>query len=193
METARIIQILAVVVFTFVAAVWDTRTKKIPNRLTVPAFCLALAYHAVAGFATAGFAGMGERLLFALAGFGTGFGILLVLFLIGGGGAGDVKMMGALGAWLGAYDTLFVFLVSALLALFGSGLILTVEVLSKNFGYVRRRYFQRRADEQGSLSEERSKTNATRNRERRRIMPYGVPVALATWLVLAYVELISKT
>jgi len=86
----NLVFVLVVGAFTAVAAVSDLRTRRLPNWLTVPAFAAGLLAHTVVN----GFAGLG----FALLGFATGFGLLLVLWLIGGGGGGDVKLMGALGA-----------------------------------------------------------------------------------------------
>src|SRR5262245_42139787 len=82
-----------VAIFTATCAVLDYRTQKIPNWLTVPAAVLALAYHSLAPG--------GSGVLFALGGFGIGFALLLLPWLLGGGGMGDVKMLAALGAWMG--------------------------------------------------------------------------------------------
>jgi prepilin peptidase CpaA len=76
------------------AACWfDVRTRRIPNWLTFPAAALGLvaATFANGGSGTASSAG---GLLF-------GLGLFFPLFLLKGLGAGDVKLMGALGAWLG--------------------------------------------------------------------------------------------
>lgn len=162
--------------FTLVGAVCDARTKKLPNRLTVPAFALGLVFHAVIGAMNAGAAGLAAGLGFAFAGFATGFSILLVLWLIGGGGAGDVKMMGALGAWLGPKLTLYVFIFSAVFVAFASVGVLAIAGMTKGMAYTRRRYLK-------PANTDRSKRPT--EPARRRLMPYGVPLALATWFVLA--------
>ncbi|MBL0715190.1 MAG: prepilin peptidase [Desulfosarcina sp.] len=51
--------------------------------------------------------------MFALTGLFTGSGLLLVFFLMGGMGGGDVKLMAALGAWLGPVATLNLFVLTA--------------------------------------------------------------------------------
>ena len=45
-----------------------------------------------------------------------GFAALIILYLVGGMGAGDVKLMAALGAWLGMPLTFYVFIASSLAA-----------------------------------------------------------------------------
>jgi prepilin peptidase CpaA len=182
-EVAQIIFLTAVVTLTLIGAVLDWRTKMLPNWLTVPGFAAALLYHAVYGFWQGGGWGCAASLGFALGGFATGFGILLVLWLIGGGGAGDVKMMGAVGAWLGAELTLKVFLVSVLFVIFGSLAFLAGQMLAKGLSHTRRRYLAPAETTPGD--DAASQRLAQLQRQRRRLMPYGVPLAFATWIVLA--------
>jgi prepilin peptidase CpaA len=78
---------------SLLAAIWDLHSRRIPNILTVPVAVTGLVYMTW----TEGLTGLGEALgaclLLALP--------YVVLFVFAGGGAGDAKMMGALGAWLG--------------------------------------------------------------------------------------------
>ncbi|WP_027181220.1 A24 family peptidase [Oleidesulfovibrio alaskensis] len=76
------------------AVVTDIRAMRIPNWLTFPAMFAGLAGHGAAGGA--------DGLLFSLAGLGLGAALMLLPFLAGVMGAGDVKLMGAAGAFLGA-------------------------------------------------------------------------------------------
>ena len=165
--------------FVAVAAVSDLRTRRLPNWLTVPAFAAAVLAHT----AVNGLGGLG----FALAGFATGFSILLVLWLIGGGGGGDVKLMGALGAWLGTSLTLAVFFASTVLAVVATAAILLAGMFSRGFLYVHRRYIRpgstsRPVKQKHSAGADDARRDA---RIRRRVLPYAVPVALGTWAVLA--------
>jgi prepilin peptidase CpaA len=76
------------------AACWcDVRTRRIPNWLTFPAAVLGLA----AATATHG----GSGAMASAAGLFVGLLLFFPLFALRGLGAGDVKLMGALGAWLG--------------------------------------------------------------------------------------------
>lgn len=176
MELSQGIFLIAVVVFTLTAMVSDLRTRTLPNWLTVSGFAVGILFHLI----TNGLSGLG----FAMGGFAVGFGILLVLWLIGGGGGGDVKLMGAVGAWLGPQMTLVVFLLSTLFALLGSMVVLTHKSVNRGFGYVQRRYARPRKI---SIKAAATATPADRAQQcQRRLLPYALPVALGTWLVLAW-------
>jgi prepilin peptidase CpaA len=75
------------------AVVSDLATRRIPNLLTFGAALLAVAAH---GYA-AGWTGAGM----SLAGWLLGVAFFFPVFALGGMGAGDLKLLGALGAWLG--------------------------------------------------------------------------------------------
>ena len=188
MDVGQIVLIACVVVFTLIAAFCDWRIRKLPNVLTVPAFAAAIVFHVGYGAATGGFAGAGSHFVFAIAGFGTGFGILLVLWLIGGGGGGDVKFMGALGAWLGAEQTLYVFLISAVLIAIGAIGILALQFINRGMVGTKSRFLDsgKAASDQKRKEKKIDKATAEMQRKvHRRLMPFGVPAALATWMVLA--------
>lgn len=88
----------ALVTVLVVAVVVDLRSSRIPNWLTFPAMGFALAAHTwLTGV---------HGTLFSLAGLGAGFGLLLLVYLAGGIGAGDVKLMAAVGAMVGPYGVL---------------------------------------------------------------------------------------
>lgn len=78
---------------SLVAAVSDLRSRRIPNVLTIPVLVAGLVWAAwtrgLPGIADA----MGACFLLALP--------FVLLFLFAGGGAGDAKLMGAIGVWLG--------------------------------------------------------------------------------------------
>jgi len=82
-----------------VACITDVRTRRIPNILTFGAAAAGLG----AGAALNGTDGV----LTASAGWGVGVAVFFIPFALGGLGAGDVKLMAALGAWLGPGDALW--------------------------------------------------------------------------------------
>ncbi|WP_444633627.1 A24 family peptidase [Cupriavidus oxalaticus] len=77
------------------AAAIDLQRRRIPNWLTFGAWLLALpAQVALLGF--------GSGLVAWTLGWLTGLAVFLPLYMLGGMAAGDVKLMAAIGAWLGA-------------------------------------------------------------------------------------------
>jgi prepilin peptidase CpaA len=103
-------------------AVWqDLVQHRIPNLLTVGGLIAALLAHLILG----GLAGLVD----ALAGATVGFGCFLPLYLFKGTGAGDVKLMAAVGAFLGAGDAF----VAVLLALVAGGALALCLVISRLF------------------------------------------------------------
>lgn len=75
------------------AAIWDLRTRRIPNILTGPLLAAGLFY-AVCFDGSRGLGEAAGACLFLAAPF-------LLMFLFAGGGGGDAKLMGGIGAWLG--------------------------------------------------------------------------------------------
>ena len=75
------------------ACVTDLRTRRIPNVLTFGGALAGLAFHA----ATGGVGGFSQ----AIGGWTVGAMVFAIPFALGGLGGGDVKLLAALGAWLG--------------------------------------------------------------------------------------------
>ncbi len=97
---------IATLTVAAMAAATDVSTRRVPNLLTFGAAASALLYHAVEG----GPSGLG----LALAGWLIGAAIFFPVFALGGMGAGDVKLVAALGAWLGPLGALQIALGSAI-------------------------------------------------------------------------------
>jgi prepilin peptidase CpaA len=94
-------------VLTVIAAcVSDVSTSRIPNALTFAAAALALVFHAAAP------AGLGVT--HTALGLIVGLAVFFPLFALGAMGAGDVKLMAALGAWLGWKSVIYVALYGSL-------------------------------------------------------------------------------
>jgi prepilin peptidase CpaA len=89
----------AAIAIATVACAWDLRTRRIPQALTLGGAMAAVAYHVAIGGAPAGVA--------SLSGWAVGLVLFLIPFALGGLGAGDVKLLGALGAWLGPANALW--------------------------------------------------------------------------------------
>src|SRR5690349_371597 len=84
---------VAAVVVAGVAVFFDLRARRIPNILTFGAAALAIVAHAIDGGASGALA--------AIAGWLVGAAIFFPVFALGGIGAGDIKLLAAVGALLG--------------------------------------------------------------------------------------------
>jgi prepilin peptidase CpaA len=87
--------LLDITLFAFVAVscIVDVRTRRIPNAISGPAMLVGVALNALY-YGSSG-------LVWSLAGLAAMITILLAPFALGGLGGGDVKMMAAVGAFLG--------------------------------------------------------------------------------------------
>lgn len=98
------LEIITISIAAF-AAVWDLRTRKIPNWLTFPAMLLGIGVMTWQNGLPGLISSIGGLLL--------GVALLFLFFLIGGMGAGDVKLLGAIGALQGGHFVWFTFLYGA--------------------------------------------------------------------------------
>ncbi|QGJ71439.1 Hypothetical protein PBC10988_31440 [Planctomycetales bacterium 10988] len=110
-----IVPILVVAIFALIAAALDIWRLKINNLITLPLLFSGVVYHLGVGFYL-GSPYLLPGILGSIIGLLFGIGILLVPWLMGGVGGGDLRLMGAVGAWLGLELALWVFVVGALAA-----------------------------------------------------------------------------
>jgi prepilin peptidase CpaA len=89
-----------------VAVVCDLHTRRIPNRLTFGAALVGIMAH---GY----YSGL-TGITTALTGWVAGAAIFFPVFALGGMGAGDIKLLGAIGAWLGPVAAVWVALFSGI-------------------------------------------------------------------------------
>ena len=104
------------------AAAWDWRTGRVPNRLTYPAMLLGLVWAALTGAIAGGAAGAGDGLARAVIAGGAGLLPFYVIFAAGGLGGGDAKLMGAVGAISASWrcvlaTTVYAFVIGFVLAI----------------------------------------------------------------------------
>jgi prepilin peptidase CpaA len=117
---------IVVVGVAAIAAGWDLTTKRIPNLLTFGAAIGAVIAHAyVEGWSGAGM---------SVAGWAVGVAAFFPFFALGGLGAGDIKLLGAIGAWLGPMAAIWVALFSGI-----AGGVLAVAVAA-SAGYLTRAF-----------------------------------------------------
>ena len=89
-----------------IATITDLRSRRIPNWLVLPFLFLGI------GVSTwmQGWHGLGQ----SAAGMGMGLVIFGLLFMLGGMGAGDVKLFAAIGAWIGPHQLLIALILVSL-------------------------------------------------------------------------------
>lgn len=164
------------VLASLIAAVSDLRAYRIPNRLTIPLLFSGLAYCLL----TSGWWGLAA----SGAGAALGFGTLVGLYLAGGMGAGDVKLMTGLGAWLGPLMISDVLLTSCLVA----GVYALVLLVGKRLqrGPREDRYWPgwRKCLQPGLAGGELAELAASPGR-RRRLIPFGLVIFVGLLTTLA--------
>lgn len=106
-----------------IACVTDIRSRRIPNVLTFGAALAGLIFHLVTGGRDAGFD--------SAMGYLAGTALFLPFFVLGGMGAGDIKLLAALGAWVGPHEVLWL----AISASIAGGVFAVVVGLAR--GYLR--------------------------------------------------------
>lgn len=173
LSLASWILVVVVGLFTAIAAIWDYRQHRIPNNLTLPVFFAGWVYQGVFH----GWPGIGN----AAGGFLVGFGVLFVLWIVGGGGGGDVKLMGALSVWLGYRLTLLVLISSTATVILGTMVIVVWSVFTKGVRGMKTEYLAK-----GAAGGAKSQAESADDKKRRRIMAYAIPVCVATWIVMAW-------
>jgi prepilin peptidase CpaA len=158
-----------------VAAVIDGIKLKVPNWLTFPLVISGWIYSlAVFGW---------EGLVWSLAGTAVGLALLLPAYAIGGMGAGDVKLLAGVGAWVYATDTFYAFCVSAVIGgLLAIGMVLWRGDVRKHVaqfqGILWEIFTIRDPNQLSAIAAERKSTM--------RLLPYGIPITLGTILYFAW-------
>lgn len=151
-----------------ILAAWiDGKELKVPNWITFPMVLSGLIYSTVAG----------EGLMAGLLGMVVGLLCLLPLYSVGGMGAGDVKLMAGIGAWVGWKITFYSFCVSVVVGAIMAVLMVAwrgdwkkhyanfLQILSE-WTVIRNPY------ELSEIAAERKPTMF--------LLPYGIPICIGT-------------
>lgn len=167
------------------AAVIDIRQLRVPNRLTFPLLLCGLLYHGAVG----GLEGLQMSL------FGAAFGLLslIVAYVVGILGAGDVKLMAALGAWLGGPLVLQV-LVFAILALCLYSAVVLIysggwRSMRANLGLL---LFRIQTLGKHMMPDERVEEMAAKPVNRSSVVPFAVMIAIGCFCALIW-QVVAKT
>jgi prepilin peptidase CpaA len=165
------INLLLLIVVT-ISLVTDLRERKIYNKVVFPGILCGLVLNSY-------YSGL-DGLVFSLKGFALGIGLLLIPLVLGGMGAGDVKLLGAIGAIKGPA---FVFTAFLGTALAGGAIAVLILMKQKRFLLSVRRilaglYIMFTSKDVKALE-------TLESTEYSNIFPYGVAIAVGT--LVAYI------
>ncbi len=159
--------------FLLAAVISDLRRRRIPNLLTFPMMLVGVSFGAARGGIPGG--------AWAVLGIAAGGLLLLPPFLLGGMGAGDIKLLAGVGAFAGPVDVFKAFLLIAILGAVIAVFQLLIAGRAKRVRQIFEGWFQTLALRRNHavLHEERGNDGASGQK-----LPYAVPIAigsLAVW------------
>jgi prepilin peptidase CpaA len=151
-----------------VAAIIDGRQLRVPNWLTYPFALSGLVASLLPG---------GLGFWSSLGGLALGLALLLPLYAVGGMGAGDVKLLAGVGAWIGSTLIVYAFIATAIV-----GAVIAIERMItsgrlalhlQRMGQITREWITiRNPSTLAALAAER-KPSMT-------LLPYAIPMAIGT-------------
>lgn len=183
LDSVATLPLLVVLAACGITAITDVRSFRIPNYVTLPLFVAGILFHAILP--------SGNGLSFALLGGVVGFGCLILFHFLGGIGAGDVKLLAAVGTWIGPGAVFVLFLAAALLL--GACSIAMAwwhGTLQKNMQKVGVIFKQGAMLARYMGEEERVEEIVKQDDRRRRLVPFAVMVlgGIAILLVFKFVH-----
>ncbi|MEE9602639.1 MAG: A24 family peptidase [Thermoguttaceae bacterium] len=168
-----------VTVALIVAAVIDGWKLKVPNWITFPMVISGWIYST----AVFGWPGLG----WSLVGTAVGLALLMPAYAIGGMGAGDVKLLAGVGAWVWGTVTFYAFCLSAIV---GGVIALGMIIYQQKWRHHGLQFW-------GILNEimvvrdpQKLATAAAERKSSMTLLPYGIPIAIGTIAYFAWVGML---
>jgi len=159
------------IVLLTLSTITDIKWKKIPNALTFPIMITGVIVH--------GYKGGASGLIYSMEGLFLGLALLIVFYFMGMMGAGDVKLLGAVGSILGPAGVFKAFLFTAIV-----GGIYALVVLAYNgqlAGFIKRFALSVKL----SLMT-RGPTLVPNEEKASPVLCYGIAIALGTSLSMVF-------
>lgn len=174
-----------VTLFLILAAVIDGFELKVPNWLTFPMIISGWIYSAAAASWTGDPWWIG--LQWSMLGMVVGLMLLLPAYAIGGMGAGDVKLMAGVGAWMHATHTFYAFCATAIVgAVLAVGMVLFRRAWSKHL-----RQFWMIAMEIMTIRDPNQLSEiAAERKSSMLLLPYGIPIAIGSIAYFAWMGML---
>lgn len=168
------------VTVSITCAATDLRQRRIPNVLTYPtALTALLAYYVIGGW---------DGFLFSFSGLIFGFLLFLFPYFMGGMGAGDVKLMSAVGAVLGFQQTAISFL---FIAVCGGIMALGFMAYRRNLKHKILNTFL--AILNLGMHQDTSLLKVDKDKITQEGIPYGVAITSGVFLFFLYMFMNNKT
>jgi prepilin peptidase CpaA len=162
-------------VVLIVAAVIDGVQFRVPNWLTFPLIISGWIYN-VFFF---GWDGLGWSLLGTV----VGLALLLPLYAIGGMGAGDVKLLAGVGAWVHATHTFYAFSVSAFA---GAGIAVIMVLWRGSWRKHLDQTWMILAEVMTVRDPSKLSAMAAERKSSMLLLPYGIPIAIGSIVYFAW-------
>ncbi|WP_231930557.1 A24 family peptidase [Botrimarina hoheduenensis] len=167
-----------VTVTLIVAAVIDGMQLRVPNWITFPMIASGWVWSAT----LSPYAGW-EGLVYSLIGTAVGLALLLPAYAIGGMGAGDVKLMAGIGAWVWGTVTAYAFAVSAVVGgIIAIGMVLT----NKRWDKHHNQFWMILNEITAIKNPEQLAEIAAERKPRMMLLPYGIPIAIGSIAYFAW-------
>ncbi len=172
MSVIEIVPVVVQIIILTVAVITDIRLTRIPNWLTFPSMLFGICYHTY----TNGFHGF----VLCVAGLLLGICIFVPGYIVASMGAGDVKLMGAVGAFLGPGGVFAAVLATAIV-----GGLYAVIVLKLN-GVLKETVIRYRTMLTALIITRRFNYIPLEKGTKSHFMAYGVAIAIGTLISVIY-------
>lgn len=171
-----------VVTITLIVAAWiDGKELRVPNWITGPMVLTGLLFNLIQG----GWGSWNSGLAGALLGMVVGLATLFWLWMLGGMGAGDVKLMAGIGAWVGPALTWEVFMATAVI-----GAVMSVVMVWLRSDWKRHMtnflVIVHEWKDIKNLGVSGVAENAAERKPTMRLLPYGIPICVGAIAVFLY-------
>jgi prepilin peptidase CpaA len=164
-----------VTVVLAVAAVIDGKQLKVPNWITFPMIASGWVY----SFWFFGWSGLG----WSMVGMCVGLALLLPAYCIGGMGAGDVKLMAGVGAWLGSVTTFYAFCLTTIV---GAVIAVGMVLYQKRWHHHKDQFFHIVDEVMTVKDPEKLAVIAAERKPTMLLLPYGIPMAIGSIAYFAW-------